>query len=192
MMGSVDSEQAVATGKTVGWIARYGQILTFLFAQATAAVACGCLFLMLRVNDQLAAHTTPAETALMLAGGCLTLVIAVVYRVLAVPARKRRAMEAYDASGDQPVLPIHTDRPLSGPLEALLIASTAATHKSQVFFVTSACINLTLMYLDESWIHLSLAFVSILVVIWQTPTVGRLAKIIQQALGRERFTRQTS
>ena len=190
-MGSGESDQGIATGKTPVWIARYGQVLTFLFAQATAAVACGCLFLMMRGNGP-AEQENLAETAVMLAGGCLTLGVAVVYRVLSVPARRRRALDLYDATGDQPALPIHTDRPLSGPLEALLIASTAATYKSQAFFVTSACINLILMYLDGSWGHLPLAFVSIILVVWQAPTVGRLAALIQEALGPERTARQAS
>ena len=190
-MESVESEQAAADRKTAVWIARYGQVLTFLLAQVTAVVACVCLFLMLSGQDQ-AKQGEIIKIAVMLVGGCLAITIAIVYRIVAVPANRSKAIEAYGVSGDQPALPIHTDRPLSGPLEVLLLASTAATHKSQVFFGTSACINLILMYLDESWVHLPLAFASVLFVVWQTPTVGRLANLIKEALGQQQITREAN
>lgn len=91
-----------------------------------------------------------------------------------------------------PTLPIRTDQPLTKPLETLLLAFTSATHKSQAFFFTSATINLVLVYFDESWLHLFIAFLSAFSIIWMIPTVGRLARFIQNALDMKRGMKAAS
>ena len=51
-MTETEPEVLPARGKTLIWIARYSQILTFLFAQAVSVVACITLFLMLSGDKQ--------------------------------------------------------------------------------------------------------------------------------------------
>ena len=65
-----NAEQVVVRGKTVIWIARYSQILTFLLAQAISVVACVSLFLMLAGDRQLE-EVEVSETVVMVGCGCL-------------------------------------------------------------------------------------------------------------------------
>jgi hypothetical protein len=183
-MADEDAEQNAVPRKSVTWITRYGQILTVLLVQAIFVVACISLFLMLSGMGQLE-DMNATETMVMLAGGFLPLVVSVISMFMMVKVKFRKAIEVYQVSGDSPSLPILTDQPLSEPLEKLLFAFTAATHKCQAFFFTSATINLVLVYFDESWLHLVLAFLSVFAIVWLTPTIGRLARFIQNALDRK-------
>jgi hypothetical protein len=182
-----EDDAAPNTGRTrsVAWLARYSQILTVLLAQAIFVVACVSLFLMLADNEQREAINA-SGTAAMVAGGLLPLLVSVIYMFLTVKVKFRKALDAYQASNDSPTLPIRTDQPLTEPLETLLLAFTSATHKSQAFFFTTATINLVLVYFDESWMHLFLAFLSAFAIVWLMPTVGRLARFIQSALDMKR------
>ena len=171
--------------KSVAWIARYSQILTGLLAQSIFVVACVTLFLMLTDKSQ-QDDVNGSGTAVMVAGGFLPLLVSVIYMFLAVKVKFRRALDAYQASDDSPSLPICTDQPLTKPLETLLLAFTAAIHKSQAFFFTSATINLVLVFFDESWLHLLFAFLCAFSIVWLVPTVGRLARFIQNALDMQR------
>ena len=184
-MAEDDAVPSTRRTKSVAWIARYSQILTVLLAQAIFVVACVSLFLMLTGKEQ-REDMSAAGTVVMVAGGLLPLLVAVVYMFLMVKVKFRRALDAYQTSDDSPTLPIRTDQPLTKPLETLLLAFTSATHKSQAFFFTSATINLVLVYFDESWPHLFLAFLSAFSIIWLMPTVGRLARFIQKALDMKR------
>jgi hypothetical protein len=184
-MAEDDAVPNTGRTKSVAWIARYSQILTVLLAQAIFVVACVSLFLMLTRNEQ-RDDMNAAGIVVMVAGGLLPLLVSVVYMFLMVKVKYRRALEAYQASDDSPSLPIRTDQPLTKPLETLLLAFTSATHKSQAFFFTSATINLVLVYFDENWLHLFLAFLSAFSIVWLMPTVGRLARFIQHALDRKR------
>ena len=156
-----NAEQVVVRGKTVIWIARYSQILTFLLAQAISVVACVSLFLMLTGDRQLE-EVEVSETVVMVGCGFLSLVISVIYMLVIVRVKFLKALQLYQDSDDSPALPIRIDQPLSQPLETLLRAFTSATHRSQAFFFTSATINLILVYFDESWLHLFLAFTAVL------------------------------
>lgn len=190
-MAEDDAVPSTRRTKSVAWIARYSQILTVLLAQAILVVACVSLFLMLTGNEQ-REDINAAGTVVMVAGGLLPLLVSVVYMFLMVKVKFRRALDAYQTSDDSPTLPIRTDQPLTKPLETLLLAFTSATHKSQVFFFTSATINLVLVYFDESWLHLFLAFLSAFSIIWMMPTVGRLARFIQNALDMKRGMKAAS
>ena len=180
-MAEDEPEQNNSRRKTVVWIARYSQILTFLFAQAVSVVACVSLFLMLAGGGPLE-EADATEMIVMVAVGFFLLVQSVVYMIVMVRVTFLRALQLYQSSDDDPVLPIRIDQPLSGPLETLLLSFTSATHKTQAFFFTTATINLILIYFDESWFHLFLAFLSVFSIVWLTPTVGRLARFIQRAL----------
>ena len=190
-MAEDDSVPSMGRTKSVAWIARYSQILTVLLAQAIFVVACISLFLMLTGNEQ-REDMNAAGTVVLVAGGLLPLLVSVVYMFLMVKVKFRRALDAYQTSDDSPTLPIRTDQPLTKPLETLLLAFTSATHKSQAFFFTSATINLVLVYFDESWLHLFLAFLSAFSIIWMMPTVGRLARFIQNALDMKRGMKAAS
>lgn len=190
-MAEDDAVPSTGRTKSVAWIARYSQILTFLLAQAIFVVACVSLFLMLTGNEQ-REDINAAGTVVMVAGGLLPLLVSVVYMFLMVKVKFRRALDAYQTSDDSPTLPIRTDQPLTKPLETLLLAFTSATHKSQAFFFTSATINLVLVYFDESWLHLFIAFLSAFSIIWMMPTVGRLARFIQNALDMKRGMKAAS
>ncbi len=190
-MAEDDSVPSMGRTKSVAWIARYSQILTVLLAQAIFVVACISLFLMLTGNEQ-REDMNAAGTVVLVAGGLLPLLVSVVYMFLMVKVKYRRALDAYQASDDSPTLPIRTDQPLTKPLETLLLAFTSATHKSQAFFFTTATINLVLVYFDESWLHLFLAFLSAFSIIWLMPTVGRLARFIQNALDMKRALKAAS
>jgi len=190
-MAEDDAVPSTRRTKSVAWIARYSQILTVLLAQAILVVACVSLFLMLTGNEQ-REDINAAGTVVMVAGGLLPLLVSVVYMFLMVKVKFRRALDAYQTSDDSPTLPIRTDQPLTKPLETLLLAFTSATHKSQAFFFTSATINLVLVYFDESWLHLFLAFLSAFSIIWMMPTVGRLARFIQNALDMKRGMKAAS
>ncbi len=190
-MAEDDSVPSMGRTKSVAWIARYSQILTVLLAQAIFVVACISLFLMLTGNEQ-REDMNAAGTVVLVAGGLLPLLVSVVYMFLMVKVKFRRALDAYQASDDSPTLPIRTDQPLTKPLETLLLAFTSATHKSQAFFFTTATINLVLVYFDESWLHLFLAFLSAFSIIWLMPTVGRLARFIQNALDMKRALKAAS
>ncbi|MGI9445951.1 MAG: hypothetical protein ACR2N1_26025 [Rubripirellula sp.] len=190
-MAEDDAVPSTGRTKSVAWIARYSQILTFLLAQAIFVVACVSLFLMLTGNEQ-REDINAAGTVVMVAGGLLPLLVSVVYMFLMVKVKFRRALDAYQTSDDSPTLPIRTDQPLTKPLETLLLAFTSATHKSQAFFFTSATINLVLVYFDESWLHLFIAFLSAFSIIWMIPTVGRLARFIQNALDMKRGMKAAS
>ncbi len=190
-MAEDDVVPSTGRTKSVAWIARYSQILTVLLAQAIFVVACISLFLMLTGNEQ-REDMNAAGTVVLVAGGLLPLLVSVVYMFLMVKVKFRRALDAYQASDDSPTLPIRTDQPLTKPLETLLLAFTSATHKSQAFFFTSATINLVLVYFDESWLHLFLAFLSAFSIIWMMPTVGRLARFIQNALDMKRGMKAAS
>lgn len=190
-MAEDDAVPSTGRTKSVAWIARYSQILTVLLAQAIFVVACVSLFLMLTGNEQ-REDINAAGTVVMVAGGLLPLLVSVVYMFLMVKVKFRRALDAYQTSDDSPTLPIRTDQPLTKPLETLLLAFTSATHKSQAFFFTSATINLVLVYFDESWLHLFIAFLSAFSIIWMMPTVGRLARFIQNALDMKRGMKAAS
>ena len=190
-MAEDDAVPSMGRTKSVAWIARYSQILTVLLAQAIFVVACISLFLMLTGNEQ-REDMNAAGTVVLVAGGLLPLLVSVVYMFLMVKVKFRRALDAYQASDDSPTLPIRTDQPLTKPLETLLLAFTSATHKSQAFFFTSATINLVLVYFDESWLHLFIAFLSAFSIIWMMPTVGRLARFIQNALDMKRGMKAAS
>ncbi len=190
-MAEDDVVPSTGRTKSVAWIARYSQILTVLLAQAIFVVACVSLFLMLTGNEQ-REDINAAGTVVMVAGGLLPLLVSVVYMFLMVKVKFRRALDVYQTSDDSPTLPIRTDQPLTKPLETLLLAFTSATHKSQAFFFTSATINLVLVYFDESWLHLFLAFLSAFSIIWMMPTVGRLARFIQNALDMKRGMKAAS
>lgn len=190
-MAEDDAVPSTGRTKSVAWIARYSQILTVLLAQAIFVVACVSLFLMLTGNEQ-REDINAAGTVVMVAGGLLPLLVSVVYMFLMVKVKFRRALDAYQTSDDSPTLPIRTDQPLTKPLETLLLAFTSATHKSQAFFFTSATINLVLVYFDESWLHLFIAFLSAFSIIWMIPTVGRLARFIQNALDMKRGMKAAS
>ena len=170
--------------KSLVWFARYSQILTFLLVQSIFVIACVSLFLMLTGDEQQEEINT-AGVAVMVLGGFLPLLVSVFCMFLMVKVKFRRALDAYETSDDSPALPICTDQPLTKPLEKLLLAFTSETHKSQVFFFTTATINLALVYFDKSWVHLFLAFLSVFSIIWLVPTVGRLARFIQNALDRK-------
>ena len=170
--------------KSLVWFARYSQILTFLLVQSIFVIACVSLFLML-VGDEQQAKINTAGVVVMVLGGILPLLVSVFCMFLMVKVKFRRALDAYETSDDSPALPICTDQPLTKPLEKLLSAFTSETHKSQVFFFTTATINLVLVYFDKSWVHLFLAFLSVFSIIWLVPTVGRLARFIQNALDRK-------
>ena len=170
--------------KSLVWFARYSQILTFLLVQSIFVIACVSLFLML-VGDEQQAKINTAGVVVMVLGGILPLLVSVFCMFLMVKVKFRRALDAYETSDDSPTLPICTDQPLTKPLEKLLLAFTSETHKSQVFFFTTATINLVLVYFDKSWVHLFLAFLSVFSIIWLVPTVGRLARFIQNALDRK-------
>ena len=180
-----DAELTTVRTKSLVWIARYSQILTVLLVQAIFVVACVTLFLMLTGEGQ-RENVNVAGVVVMVAGGLLPLLVSVVYMFMMVKVRFRRTLEAYQLSDDSPSLPIRTDQPLTGPLETLLLAFTAATHKCQVFFFTSATINLVLVYFDENWLHLVFAFLSAFSIVWLMPTVGRLARFVQSALDMKR------
>lgn len=190
-MAEDDAVPSMGRTKSVAWIARYSQILTVLLAQAIFVVACISLFLMLTGNEQ-REDMNAAGTVVLVAGGLLPLLVSVVYMFLMVKVKFRRALDAYQTSDDSPTLPIRTDQPLTKPLETLLLAFTSATHKSQAFFFTSATINLVLVYFDESWLHLFIAFLSAFSIIWMMPTVGRLARFIQNALDMKRGMKAAS
>ncbi len=190
-MAEDDVVPSTGRTKSVAWIARYSQILTVLLAQAIFVVACISLFLMLTGNEQ-REDMNAAGTVVLVAGGLLPLLVSVVYMFLMVKVKFRRALDVYQTSDDSPTLPIRTDQPLTKPLETLLLAFTSATHKSQAFFFTSATINLVLVYFDESWLHLFLAFLSAFSIIWMMPTVGRLARFIQNALDMKRGMKAAS
>ncbi|MCH1441752.1 MAG: hypothetical protein L7W43_18960 [Rubripirellula sp.] len=177
--------------KSVAWLARYSQILTGLLAQAIFVVACVTLFLMLTDDDQ-RNKMTPGGTVVMVAGGLLTMIVSVIYMFVTVKVKFSRALDTYLASDDAPSLPIRTDQPLTKPLETLLLTFTAATHKSQAFFFTSATINLVLVFFDESWLHLFFAFLCAFSIIWLMPSVGRLARFIQNALDMKRASEAAS
>ena len=186
-MAEDEREQSESRRKNVVWIARYSQILTFLFAQAISVVACVSLFLLLRGGGPWE-EADATEMIAMVAVGLLLLVLSVIYMIVMVRVTFPRALQRYQNSDDAPVLPILVDQPLSGPLECLLLSFTSATHKTQAFFFTSATINLILIYFDENWFHLFLAFMSVFSIIWLTPTVGRLARFIQRALDMSQQT----
>ena len=184
-MTETEPEVLPARGKTLIWIARYSQILTFLFAQAVSVVACITLFLMLS-GDKPEKQADPTEVIAMVGVGFLLLMLSVIYMVLVVRLTLPKALQTYSHSGDNPILPIRTDESLSKPLESLLLAFISATHKMQALFFASATINLILIYFDESWFHLFLAFMSVFSIVWLTPTVGRLARFVQRGLDLHR------
>jgi hypothetical protein len=190
-MAKDEAESSESRRKTVVWIARYSQILTFLFAQAISVVACISLFLLLSGGGPLQ-EADATEMIVMVAVGFLLLVSSVIYMVVMVRVTFLRALQRYQCSDDAPVLPIRVDQPLSGPLESLLLSFTSATHKTQAFFFTSATINLSLIYFDESWFHLFLAFMSVFSIVWLTPTVGRLARFVQRGLDMKQQTQASS
>ncbi len=190
-MAEDDAVPNTGRTKSLVWIARYSQILTVLLAQAIFVVACVSLFVMLTGDEQRADMNT-ADAAVMVAGGFLPLLVSVFYMLLMVKVKFQRALDAYEMSHDSPVLPICTDQPLTKPLETLLLAFTSATHKSQTLFFTTATINLVLVYFDESWVHLFVAFLSAFSIIWMVPTVGRLARFVQNALDRKKGMKPAS
>ncbi len=190
-MAEDDAVPKTGRTKSLVWIARYSQILTVLLVQAIFVVACVSLFVMLTGDEQRAGMNT-AGAMVMVVGGVLPLVVSVVYMFLMVKVKFPAALDAYETSDDSPVLPICTDQPLTKPLETLLLAFTSATHKTQAFFFTTATINLVLVYFDESWVHLFLAFLSAFSIIWLVPTVGRLARFIQNGLDKQKAMKPAS
>ena len=190
-MAEDDAVPHTGRTKSLAWIARYSQILTVLLVQAIFVVASVSLFGML-TGDEQRSDVDTAGAVVMVVGGVLPLLMSVFYMFLMVKVKFRSALDAYEASDDSPVLPICTDQPLSKPMETLLLAFTSATHRSQAFFFTTASINLALVYFDESWVHLFLAFLSAFSIVWLVPTVGRLARFIQNALDRKKGRKPAS
>ena len=100
-MAEGNAEQVVVRGKTVIWIARYSQILTFLLAQAISVVACVSLFLMLTGDRQLE-EMEVSETVVMVGCGFLSLVISVIYMLVIVRVKFLKALQLYQDSDDSP------------------------------------------------------------------------------------------
>ncbi len=175
-------EMKKGSGHSLSDVARPGTIITFALVQGIVIIAAIFAYMVFSgepappndAPEPIPSYVMPAIGLLASAGACAGAIV--------LPGLFRRNSEAeFKSSGEQVVLPIRADQPLSDAQAKLAAGNQAAALVGQALLEGAAVINLVLFLLDEHWIHFGFAAISVIGILLLAPTAGKVKQAIEDA-----------
>jgi hypothetical protein len=178
---AIDDPSTAGVGASMRTQIRVGQIITFALVQGTLIFA-GIMAYMVMGKNPVGAPPANGRDTLFLGIGIALALGACAIAVVAASTIRRLAVQRFREQFDSDSVTSSPDSAAPPAVNELIARLQAATLVGQAAMEGAAFANAVLLMLSGNLLHLAVITVMVIGIIWQTPTVGKRQRVIEEAM----------
>jgi hypothetical protein len=178
---AIEDPSTAGFGSSMRTQIRVGQIITFALVQGTLIFA-GIMAYMVAGNNPVGAPQANGRDTLFLGIGIALAIGACVIAVAAASMIRRLAVQRFREQCDSDSVMLSPDAAAPPAVNELIARLQSATLVGQSAMEGAAFANAILLMLSDNLLHLAVIAAMVIGIIWQTPTVGKRQRVIEEAM----------